>query len=416
MNEQIRNPARAVVLSTMALVGAVSAAAAQEVTSYDPNPARVGGVVRIEGTALRPAGAHELRYGSDAGGTSGGSILEVLGWTETEIQVRLPSGLEPGRYWVALYDRGGRLLTNRLHTLDVEPALTTSGAVMRAPVRESGRVPRPVGGVRARLPEAVAPPRTTFRCGPHLLTYAVRSLDERPHRGVRCVLPDPEDPQRFAWYAEGVVDSDLRYRHVGLRSASGAERHDIFGNGETFANTGRPTLVLSEFVLTPLGRAPRRVMDRSGGGEWVLEEDGVVAGFAGELGPVKECGRHLREYSVTDHVDLFSGERPREGSGIRCALYGKRAWYGEGEWGGTRYVHLGLKDDESEHALAADICDGSRSRVCGHVSQGRIELGFVCLPGRGPVETVTGAWRERWLPHFRGLADAAPIEDFRCLR
>lgn len=79
---------------------------------------------------------------------------------------------------------------------------------------------------------------TNFRCGPHTLTYFVKS-DEGPVAGIRCVKV--VNNHSFAWYGEGRWGS-LSYRHVGYAAGdnfNGGVRFwgsmaDIYGNGESY--------------------------------------------------------------------------------------------------------------------------------------------------------------------------------------
>lgn len=401
-------------LSVAALLCAAHApvqAQAPHIGSYAPNPVRAGREVAILGERLGRPLRRELRYGTDGARPLGTIPSEnVLSWESTRIRVRLPTTLDPGQYWIAIYTAAGDRLSNQRRELDVQIALESPPPGVRVPVQPQKI--EPVGEARAKLPGDIAPPRGSFTCGPHLATYGVRPVGTAYHVGVRCVLFDPDDPDRFAWYGEGVVGSGLRYRHLGLHTLTGGERYDISGNGEAFANATRFALAFGrERVATAHGSIPRRIMDRGGGGEWVLEEDGRVAGFVRHLGPVAECGEHLMRYTARDDVAFLT--EPRAGSGIRCAFRGKRVWYGAGDWGGTLYVHLGLKDDESDRAMAADICDPSLSETCGRAAMGAIELGWKCLRGAGPVETVSGAWRERWTYHARSIEER--LGERRCI-
>jgi len=107
------------------------------------------------------------------------------------------------------------------------------------------------------------------------------------------------------------------------------------------------------------------------------------------------CGPHLRTYVV----------RPlnnRSGSGIRCVKFGeanpgnsripKIAWYGEGNWGGATYRHVGHAFYRGSNLVgfASDI----------HGNGENINNTF---PGNLKVEIinpstirVTGAWNEQW--------------------
>lgn len=395
-------------LSLAALLGGATSPAPIEaqtphVRSYVPNPVRAGREILIQGERLGRALRRELRYGTTGSRPLGTIPSEnVLSWEASAIRVRLPTSLAPERYWIAIYTASGDRLSNQRRELDVLMAAESPPPVAPVPVRPQEI--QPAGEARAKLPGDIAPPRGSFTCGPHLATYSVRPVDAAYHAGVRCVLFDSDEPDRFAWYGEGVVGSGLRYRHLGLHGLSGGERYDVSGNGEAFANATRFALAFGrERAATAFGSIPRRIMDRTGGGEWVLEEDGRVEGYASHLGPVASCGEHLMRYAARDDVPFLT--EPRAGSGVRCAFPGKRVWYGEGDWEGTRYVHLGLKDEDSDRAMAADICDPSKSAACGRAAMGTIELGWKCLRGAGPVETVSGAWRERWTYQPRSLEE-----------
>jgi len=233
----------------------------------------------------------------------------------------------------------------------------------------------------------------SFACGPHLATYKVRSLNGWPGAGVRCVRFNVQnEPGFIIWYGEGQWGSGT-YRHVGVgylasMGRARASASDIFGNGEDAMGDFRNSLN----IVSSGGSIPRTMrVTGDWNEEWILEGDGIVQEYTSRLGPVNTCGQHLVESSVSD----ASGRR--SGSGIRCGTVAfGGAWYGEGNWGGDIYAHLGY--GTVDHAAGAfDICEPSKSRSCNAFNWGSLKTNN-SIPGQPfpGCRRVSGAWSEIW--------------------
>jgi hypothetical protein len=76
-------------------------ATAPVVTGYNPTLAAPGNRVIIHGRRFGTRVPGErIRFG---GGLRPDGSAEVLRWADTEIEVRLPAGMRPGMYWLAIY-------------------------------------------------------------------------------------------------------------------------------------------------------------------------------------------------------------------------------------------------------------------------------------------------------------------------
>jgi hypothetical protein len=234
----------------------------------------------------------------------------------------------------------------------------------------------------------------SYSCGPHLATYNVRSLGGASGQGVRCVrvIPDNQgNPVGFFWYGEGVWEGQP-YRHIGqaFYSSGNGTAGDIYGNGEAFDSFFNETLLISHSGES----IPNRIqVTGAWNEEWTLEADNVVLEYTSTLGSVQNCGSSFElPYTVRD----TTGERA--GEGIRCRLIATGVWYGEGNWGGTTYAHIGSLWDGYGNAGAFDICEPSRFGFCNAFDWGSIVLdGTPGGPGSGGFR-VTGAWQEEWIP------------------
>jgi hypothetical protein len=125
---------------------------------------------------------------------------------------------------------------------------------------------------------------------------------------------------------------------------------------------------------------------------------------------VFKCGSDLLTYYVVSNVHI-------PGSGVRCVKYhatgpGNLIWYGEGQWQGRTYRHVGIAFfDHSEVNRAADITGNGEdfnNSVTGLVFQ---------IQGSWPEPNtiiVTGAWNERWLLRREGVAYRPLPRPSRC--
>jgi hypothetical protein len=118
--------------------------------------------------------------------------------------------------------------------------------------------------------------------------------------------------------------------------------------------------------------------------------------YAMGVTPPFTCGRHLVTYRV-------QSLHPRAGLGIRCvklsngmAGYPRLAWYGEGQWQGHTYRHVGHAFGSAQ----AGLLIGSASDIYGNGEAARgnfPETLRVQVLKQGREIQVTGAWNERWI-------------------
>ncbi len=231
----------------------------------------------------------------------------------------------------------------------------------------------------------------SFTCGPHALTFAVRSLAPvRQGTGVRCVkISDGMSSQRIpriAWYGEGTWEGGT-YRHVGhafTREPSDISAvgyaSDINGNGED-ANNNFPAGTLKVSLAGGTWASPTRINVT---GDW--NETWIRVSKIGytPLERPKTCGKYFDQYTVSD----LAGSR--RGEGLRCMLkVGTRntTWFGNGNWEGATYSHLGTKGHNGYGA--SDICDAPFGPNCFTYGYGSIKF--------SRSGQVTGAWSEKWV-------------------
>ncbi len=224
----------------------------------------------------------------------------------------------------------------------------------------------------------------TFSCGPHLRTYIVKPLDNRQGRGIRCVKfsngtsATPRIP-KLAWYGEGNW-SGATYRHVGqanyINSSLVGSASDIYGNGEDINNNFNLNLKVN------IANPARIQVSGAWNEEWIL----VKSTNYNPLPRPKTCGGYFDEYKVSD----LAGNR--QGQGLRCVLrVGAKntTWFGNGNWGGTTYSHIGTYSTNSHGA--GDICAAGLGPICNNFAYGSLKL--TQLSGGFDV---TGAWSEKW--------------------
>lgn len=260
-----------------------------------------------------------------------------------------------------------------------------------------------VDGVRTLYSSAA------YSCGPHLLTYAVESNSGLSGVGVRCVkmISSNGEPATFGptfvFYGEGRWGS-LSYRNVGevyrtSGDALSARAADITGNGETASGK----LSGGEVTVTTSGGSAPSVIRFSGAWNETWRRVSRVYGYSG-LSHVKTCGPHFDKYRAESLTD------PEAGFGVRCRLKGTDTWYGEGLWGGRRYLHLGSAAKHFSFAAngvvssfgASDICRNSTD-ICGNSKFGSLTFTPRNFNHVGDGYEI-GGWNERWLPYSRRYA------------
>ncbi|MBH8564842.1 hypothetical protein I8748_22105 [Nostoc sp. CENA67] len=223
----------------------------------------------------------------------------------------------------------------------------------------------------------------SFNCGPHLRTYVVKPLDNRQGFGIRCVKFSEGQPgqsriPRLAWYGEGNWGG-ATYRHVGQAIYRGSNligfASDIHGNGEDINNNFPGNL-----KVQILGSRIRVT------GAWNEEWRLVNSTNYNPLPRPQTCGGYFDEYKVSD----LTGNR--QGRGLRCVLtVGPKntTWFGNGNWGGSTYSHIGTRSFKSYGA--GDICGAGFGPICNTFNWGSLK--FNSVPGGFDV---TGAWSEKW--------------------
>jgi hypothetical protein len=256
-------------------------------------------------------------------------------------------------------------------------------------------------------PILILPALPKFSCGPHLATYVVRPLDNRPGRGIRCVKfsnGSPSKPRtpRIAWYGEGNWYGKT-YRHVGhafykpvlvphqplpLPSSLKGYASDMNGNGEDIHNNFPGNLQVQ--IVNP----SRIRVTGAWNEEWIRVNEATYK----PLARPKVCGSYFDQYKVADLVPLSQGGR--QGDGMRCVLRvgpaGTAApkryfttWFGNGQWTGSKYSHLGTRSTAG--VGASDICGSTFGPICNNFPYGSLKV----KPVPGGYD-VTGAWREMW--------------------
>ncbi|WP_427160073.1 hypothetical protein ACQFX9_29685 [Aliinostoc sp. HNIBRCY26] len=227
-------------------------------------------------------------------------------------------------------------------------------------------------------------PAKNFNCGSHLRTYVVRSLNNRQGFGIRCVKLSEGKPgtriPRLAWYGEGNWGGTT-YRHVGQAIYQGSilvgSASDIHGNGEGFNGNFPGNLNVQVFG----GGAAIRVT-----GAWNEEWRLVNSTNYSPLPRPTTCGGYFDQYQVSDLSDN------RNGDGLRCVLrvgLKNTTWFGNGNWEGTTYSHLGTRSFNGYGA--GDICGTKFGSFCNNFAWGSLKLKLV----PGGID-VTGAWNEKW--------------------
>jgi hypothetical protein len=242
----------------------------------------------------------------------------------------------------------------------------------------------------ALQPQLPLPVVQNFNCGPHLLTFVVKPLDQRQGVGIRCVKLSEGQPgqsrlPRLAWYGEGNWQGKT-YRHVGHAFYQGADllgsAADIVGNGENINNVFSENLQVA--VTSGSWAMPHEIQVTGAWNEvWVR----VGAVRYNSLPRPSTCGPNLDQYRVSD----LSGRRA--GRGLRCMLREGRkhtTWFGNGDWNGNVYSHVGTTSFNGYGA--GDICSAPFGPVCNTFGWGSLRFSAVAPRGFD----VTGAWHEKW--------------------
>lgn len=101
-------------------------AVAPQVTGYSPAKVVVGETVAVLGNAF---GAKSLDRIMRIGGSGYGRALDVVSWSSSRVEVRLPKDVRPGVYYIGVADASGRWLSN------LERGLEVVDPLRRLPVR-----------------------------------------------------------------------------------------------------------------------------------------------------------------------------------------------------------------------------------------------------------------------------------------
>lgn len=255
--------------------------------------------------------------------------------------------------------------------------------------------------------------RTPFSCGSRTATYTVRAGDNRLGIGVRCVkVQNLESASQLIWYGEGQWQGQT-YRHVGEATPGCADQPldfcgaaaDIHGNGESF-NNRFPGKTIEFKAINGSWPAPDEIRVS---GAWNEVWHKVSTTFSTALSRPTTCGSNFDEYTVSDLPT-------RQGEGLRCVLRNGRppyttAWFGNGEWNGTTYSHLGIFRIERTTSGtigggtggASNLCGPAFGQSCNNFPVGSLRFMPICESERDgrPIRTfqgfkVQGSWSEVW--------------------
>jgi hypothetical protein len=262
-----------------------------------------------------------------------------------------------------------------------------------AVVALAGSAPTIMAGpivVPPTIPPRITPRPGNFTCGPHLLTFIVKSLPPvRQGTGVRCVKPNGFRSPAIAWYGEGNWQGNT-YRHVGhavLSRGTDAPAtgfaSDIHGNGEDANNNFDGNLKID--LVAGTWNNPTKIHVT---GAWNETWERVTRARYNPLPRPKVCGEYFDQYA---NVSDLGGTR--SGEGLRCVLkvgLPDTTWFGNGNWGGSTYSHLGSKSHNGYGA--GDICATPFGSICNNFGYGSLRFSRV-----SPDEVnVTGDWNEKW--------------------
>ena len=256
----------------------------------------------------------------------------------------------------------------------------------------------PVASVGARMNTEFAHP---FSCGPHFDTYIATSSLFSYGNGIRCVKwSDGANSAKhipvFAWYGEGRWET-VRYRHVGQAFISPGLTQprtyqgfatDLYGNGETVQGDYRGGLVMTIVDADTI--------EVTGGWQETWKRVSVADYIP--LPMPTTCGQYFDQYrveSINDYTKKLS--HSVSGSGIRCVMRSgapNTTWFGMGEWGGKRYMHL--VTGSTKGYGSSDFCQRPED-YCGATGYGDIRLR---LTSRWQHPVVDG-WNEIWIKVHR---------------
>jgi len=256
--------------------------------------------------------------------------------------------------------------------------------------------------------------KENFSCGPNTITYSASAGDNRQGNGVRCVkIQNIESMPHLTWYGEGQWQGQT-YRHIGEATPGCADRPldfcgaaaDIHGNGESF-NNNFPGKIIGFKATNGNWPAPNEIRIS---GAWNEVWNKVTAiNYVPLLRPTT-CGSNFDEYAVSDLNNR------RQGAGIRCVLRKgsspyTTAWFGNGEWEGRTYSHVGIF--RIGHAIsgtigggvggASDLCNSALGQFCNNFRADSLRFTSICeSEGEGRPRRrfrgfkVQGAWSEVW--------------------
>jgi hypothetical protein len=189
----------------------------------------------------------------------------------------------------------------------------------------------------------------------------------------------------MAWYGEGNWQG-ATYRHVGQAFYRSSNligyASDIYGNGENIHNTFPGNLKIQ--VVSGSWPAPNTIQVKGAWNEtWSL----VRAANYTPLPKPRTCGKYFNEYKVADLTGT------RKGFGLRCMLRegpNNTTWFGNGEWEGSTYSHLGTRSFNGYGA--SDLTGSTFGTISNHFAWGSLQFSPVAPYGFD----VTGAWSEKW--------------------
>ena len=253
-----------------------------------------------------------------------------------------------------------------------------------------------------------------FKCGKGFRTYTAYSKTGVRGIGVRCVKFHHvrivnNSISGVYWYGEG-KRKNKKYRHIGRTYRTHgivvSRAIDIYGNGEYYKNE------VSNLKLSTSNNYKTIKVIGGWKEKWVFERNGISSKYRSSLLRVKKCGPYLDKLAVTDYNDSFDS-----GRGIRCvARHKKRSyppsniyhhfpemWYGEGEWNGRNYRHLGFAGlpsvsnppPISVFATGIDICNNS-SYSCNPTAIDAIKVIPLMDCDEKLKFEINGAWNEYW--------------------
>ena len=236
-------------------------------------------------------------------------------------------------------------------------------------------------------------------------TYTVTSLNRLQGSGVRCVswgdrFSSDTSAPAFVWYGEGTWSTQNRqgvlqpcaYRHVGQAvPKAGSSNYtgyaaDLYGNGEC-GQSNYP----GNLTLTVVDANTIRVT-----GAWQEEWHLASSPIYTPLPAPRVCGRWFDNYTVYGIADAVTGNGKDKlgasGSGLRCMLKSgpsNSVWFGNGNWGKSEYVHLGMRTTNGYGAN--DFC--APGQICNTFAPGILHFATSDLLHT----TIVPEWNEEWV-------------------